>query len=221
MKTFSKGITVFLNSILAGIAISIGCIAYLMVNRGPLGAVLFSVGLFIICTLRLNLFTGKVCYTFDMKDTRESIKYFFWCILIYIGNFVGTFITSVAVNHTRLNLLQFATQMVETKLNDNYLSLFILGVFCNILIYLAVDNYRRFSDLNNELRAFASIIIFVTIFVVCNFEHCIADTFYFNLVNVWSVDTLIKLGFITLGNIFGGTFIPLLQKLIQSVQKNY
>ena len=57
----------FVKSILAGIAIAIG--AYINLKIGGIaGAVLFSVGLFLVCNFGLNLYTGKVGYTGIIKN---------------------------------------------------------------------------------------------------------------------------------------------------------
>ena len=57
-----KHLSDFLMAVLAGIAISIGGTVFLSLDDKVLGATFFAVGLFMVCTLGLNLFTGKVCY---------------------------------------------------------------------------------------------------------------------------------------------------------------
>ena len=51
----------FVPSILAGIAISLGGFCFLSVENKLVGSILFSVGLFLVCTRGYNLYTGKVC----------------------------------------------------------------------------------------------------------------------------------------------------------------
>lgn len=67
----------FIKSILAGIAIAIGAYINLKIG-GVAGAVLFSVGLFLVCIFKLNLYTGKVGYTGIIKN-----------LPILLGNAVG------------------------------------------------------------------------------------------------------------------------------------
>ena len=50
---------------MSGLFIGIGGTAFLSVENRFLGAFLFSVGLFAILSMGLNLFTGKVCYLYD------------------------------------------------------------------------------------------------------------------------------------------------------------
>ena len=49
----------------------------------------------------------------------------------------------------------------------------------------------------------------VMVFILCGYEHCVADMFYFTVAGVWSLDTLLRLLIITLGNAVGGVIFPL------------
>ena len=75
-----------INSFLAGVSISIGGFAFLSSENRVVGAFLFSIGLFLICTMRYNLFTGKVCYIFSNKEINLS-----FIGIVLLMNFVGTF----------------------------------------------------------------------------------------------------------------------------------
>ena len=57
-----KCIKDFALSILAGIAINIGCVIFLSIENKVIGAVLFAVGLLTVLAFGLNLFTGKAPY---------------------------------------------------------------------------------------------------------------------------------------------------------------
>ena len=57
----------FLLGILAGLSISIGCIAFLSSGDKIIGSLFFVIGLFMILNFNFNLFTGKVCYALDNK----------------------------------------------------------------------------------------------------------------------------------------------------------
>ena len=53
----------------------------------------------------------------------------------------------------------------------------------------------------------------MTVFVICGFEHCVANMFYFTVGKAWSANTVLFLLIMTLGNSVGGVTIPLLRKL--------
>lgn len=180
-------------AVLAGISIGIGGTVFLCVDNRVIGSFLFTIGLLLITILKFNLFTGKLCYLLQNK-----VSYIIDLIEMWIGNFIGAALVALALRFTRMDL-NVAT-LVETKLNDSLLSLFILAIFCGFLLYGAVIGYEKTNNI-------FIIIIPIAIFVVCGFEHCVADMFYFALYGVWNVDTFIRLLVITLGNITG-IFVP-------------
>ena len=192
--------------IMAGMCISIGCVAFLSSGDKVVGSLFFVVGLFMILNLDFNLFTGKVCYALENKPF-----YILRLLFIWIGNFLGALVSALLIGVTRLKGLKEACEgIVNTKLNDSLVSLFVLAIFCNILIFLAVYGYKNFDNIIAKTLA---LIFGVSVFVLCGFEHCVADMFYFCFAGAWTGKMLLALLIITLGNIVGGLFIPLVIKL--------
>ena len=136
-----KTLKTLIPSILAGISIALAGFIFLSVDNKYLGSFLFTVGLFLVCTRSYNLYTGKVCYC----KTKQNIKDL---LIIIIGNFIGANIIGLLLRITRYatNLSTKATSIVDIKLADNYLSLFILAILCNVFIYVAVDGYKKSKD---------------------------------------------------------------------------
>ena len=130
----------FIGAVLAGMAIAIGGLAFLSVDSKVLGSALFTVGLFTVCTMGLNLFTGKVCYVFQNdRDYALALP------VIWIGNLAGTGLIALFAGLTRNApaLAEKAAGMCQVKLDDNLVSLFFLGILCNILIYIGVEGYKN------------------------------------------------------------------------------
>ncbi len=208
---FNDIVKELLLSILAGMCISFGCVAFLASGNKIVGALFFVVGLFMILNFNFSLFTGKVCYAFDNKPS-----FILKLVLIWIGNVVGAILMALMVGATRLTALQDAVvALVETKLSDNVLSLFFLGVFCNMLIFLAVYGYKNFE---NSLAKMVALFFGVSVFVLCGFEHCIADSFYFAFAGAYNLKAFLYLLMITLGNIVGGLFFPLMIKAVKALE---
>jgi len=202
----------FLLAICAGLSISIGCVAFLASGNKIVGALFFVIGLFMVCNFNFNLFTGKVCYAFDNKPI-----YLGKLAIIWLGNFAGACVAALAVGATRLDgLLASAQTIVQTKMDDSLLSLFVLGIFCNILIYLAVHGYKNFD---NAIAKTLALVFGVSVFVLCGFEHCVADMFYFVFAGAWSWSMVLRLLIITLGNIVGGLLFPAIFKLTGYLDK--
>lgn len=201
----------FLLSVLAGMSISFGCVAFLASNNKIVGSLFFVVGLFIILNFGFSLYTGKICYALDNKP-----NYILKLLLIWFGNVVGAILMALMVGATRLMSLHDAVlNVVSAKLEDNVLSLFVLGIFCNMLIFVAVYGYKNFE---NILAKMVALFFGVSVFVLCGFEHCIADAFYFAFAGSYSIKTLLYLLMITLGNTVGGLFFPLMIKAIKSLE---
>ena len=129
----------FVSAVLGGACIGFGGIAYLSLDSRVLGALFFTVGLFTICTFRLNLFTGKVCYVF-----RNNRAYALGIPVIWLGNLAGTGLAALAVRASRLApLAEKAAALCAVTLADGLLSLFLLAVLCNIFSYIGVEGYQN------------------------------------------------------------------------------
>ena len=195
---------IFVSAVLAGVAIGFGGVAFLSLENKVLGALFFTVGLFTVCTFGFHLFTGKVCYLFEQdKAYAKTLP------LIWLGNLVGTGIVAGLVRLSRIApIAERAAAMCAVKTEDNLLSLFVLGILCNIFIYIAVEGFR--SD-TREIGKYLSLFFGVMIFILCGFEHCVADMFYFWVGGAWSLRAALCVIVITLGNVVGGVLLPLLR----------
>ena len=203
-----KNINTFISGIMAGIAIALGGTVFLSVDNKIIGAVAFTVGLFCVCTMGFSLFTGKVCYALD-NDKAYAAN----LIIIWLGNLAGTFLTAWVLSLTRIApaISEKATALAETKLSDGLLSIFILAIFCNIMIYIAVDGFKNNP---HELGKYLALFFGVVVFILCGFEHCIANMFYFSVAGAWSARTLLYVLVMTAGNAVGGLILPTLRKIV-------
>ena len=202
-------IEILIKSILAGIMIGIGGTIYLSLDNKIVGSILFAIGLFIIVVYSFNLYTGKMGYliiNFNKKYIRELI-------ITLIGNFIGTFFVGFVLRYTRIytSISDKAKGLVDIKLNDTLISILILSFFCGILMYLAVNTYKEVKDIGKYLAVFLGVIVFI----LCGFEHCIANMYYFSVSSTWSLNTLLYLLVMILGNSLGGILIPLCNKVIK------
>lgn len=205
-----KNLSSFVNSILAGVAIAIGGTVFLTQDDKVIGAMLFAVGLFTVCTLGFNLFTGKVAYIFDNKPS-----YALWTLTVWAGNLVGSVLVGLLLRATRISTLsEKAATISQIKLDDNLLSIFILSIFCNILIVIAVEN---FSKNPHQVGKYLGIIFGITVFIVSGYEHCVANMFYFTIAGMWTAKTVLYVIVMSLGNTVGAVIIPLCRKLMPKV----
>ena len=200
---------VFIGAVLAGMCIGLGGLAFLSVADRTVGAVLFTVGLFTICTFGLDLFTGRLCYVFS-----NGPVYALRLPVIWAGNLAGTGITAFLAGATRLApaLTEKAAALCAVKLGDSPVSLFFLGFLCNLFIYIAVEGYRENP---HEAGKYLSLLFGVTGFILCGTEHCVADMFYFWMAGIRTGGAALCLLAVTLGNFAGGVAFPLLRRLLR------
>ena len=174
---------VLIKSFLAGMLVSMGCVVFLMAPDKIIGSFLFSFALFAIVNLKLDLYTGKIGYLV----LNCNWKYVRDLGLTLIGNFIGSFFTAFMIRQTRLDIMEIVTTVTQVKLNDSYISLFILAIFCGMLMFLGVELFR---SIESYVGKALSIVFVVMVFILSGFDHCIADMFYFNLAGNLNLITL-------------------------------
>ena len=201
-----KTLKTFVYGVLAGICIAIGGTVFLSVENKAVGALFFTAGLFTICTFGFYLFTGKVCYVFE----RDKV-YALDLPVIWLGNLAGAWLTAALERLTRIApaLTERAVTLCTAKLSDGPGSIFLLAVFCDILIFIAVDGFAKNP---HELGKYLSLFFGVMVFILCGFEHCVANMYYFSIAGMWSGKTLLYVLIMTLGNAVGGVLLPLLRR---------
>ncbi len=205
-KDIKKYVDYLIKGIYAGIMIGIGGTVYLSVQNTVAGSFLFSVGLLMICMYGMNLYTGKIGYILINK-----INYIYELLLSLLGNFIGTFIVGRLILLTRYSSISArALTISNLKLTDNLLSIFVLSLFCGILMYLAVNNYKKVSG---EIGKYIGIFMCVMVFILCGFEHCVANMYYFTVANVWSLKAFLYLLVMILGNTCGSVLIAFFYNL--------
>ena len=195
-------------SVVAGLMIGIGCTVFLNMDNSIVASFLFGLGLFTIINLELNLFTGKIGYICK-ENCAETL-------ITLVGNGIGVNIMAFLMKQTRVGvrLVEKAGPIVETKLSDTYISLFLLAVCCGMLMYIAVATFKKQPNILGTIAVF----LCVSVFILAGFEHCIANMFYFGLVSTptkYAVPLLIMI----LGNSTGGILLCKLTQHVQ-IQKN-
>ena len=207
-ENIKESISILLKGIYAGIMIGIGGTIYLSIANQVVGAILFAIGLLTICVYKMNLYTGMIGYILENK-----LGYLKTLIFTLLGNLLGTIIIALLILNTRIaNISIRAREMAIIKISDNYLSIFILSVFCGILMYIAVNNFKKGKD---SIIKYLSIFICVVVFILCGFEHCIANMYYISLAKAWSFKSIISMLFMIFGNSVGAIIMSLFNNKIK------
>ena len=193
-KANTKPWQLLLLGILAGLYISIGGHLFLVaLNEGAgkiVGGAVFAVGLILVVIAGAELFTGNVIMIVGAVSRRYSfMKLIRNWIFVYIGNFAGAILYSVLVYRSGLfgepsglfggiaepgSLGVLASAVAAKKLALPFGAALIRGVFCNMLVILAVIMSAMAKDITAKILC---CIVPVMAFVAIGFEHCIANMF--------------------------------------------
>lgn len=158
-------IKLIISSALAGIAISIGGIAFLVSGQ----AWMFPIGLFIVCLFELDLFTGKV-------STVERLSRVPDLIIMVVTNMLAAMMMGEVMRYAKPTIIDVAVKICEKKMGEGF-ALIPLAILCNVMIYTAVYSYKNKRSAEKMFGLYFATMIFV----LCGFEHCVANAFYFAL----------------------------------------
>lgn len=230
-----KYLSVLIKGILAGICICIGgfiCLkANVAANSKILGAFLFPIGLILICNFGYFLYTGKICYLFENKEQSYKEKVLSLLLGLF-GNLVGciaiagllrlinqSFITesqtAQAWYSSNAQLFINLNSSVNSKLNYAWYEMIILSAFCGMLVYIAVEGFKT---IEHHIGKYLVLILAIAGFIICGFEHSIANMFYYFLNGTFTINAIVSLLLCVIGNSFGGLFIPSLKMLIKKFE---
>lgn len=206
----NKYVSFSTDSIMSGILLCIGCAVYLSAPNALSGSFMFSLGLFAIITFKLGLYTGKAGYM-AMRPASYIIEVAF----TLLGNALGTCIGGFLLNLTKLGdkIAPKAAAVIEGKVLDNPASIFVLGIFCGILMFTAVEGNRRVGEKGDFIGSLFVMVLPVMVFIICGFNHCVADFAYFFVGRCAHASAFLPyIILVILGNAVGCMFIPIIKK---------
>ena len=240
----------FVLAVFAGMLIALGAIASSTAAQGipdvgtarlVTGAI-FPIGLMMVVLLGTELFTGNALMVTAVIDGRISVLELLrnW-VVVYIGNFVGAVgMAALMAFFGQLDigggtLAVYTAKVAAAKASLPWMNAFVLGIFCNLLVCIAIYLGNTSHDVAGKILG-----IFFPIFgfVVAGFEHCVANMYYIpaGIFAYWNpayasaiaeagIDTSV-LGFgdflfanllpVTLGNIVGGVCVGIVMYVSHS-----
>ncbi len=179
MKQLIKG------AVLASILIGLGDYVLLKVGA-PLGAFLFALGLYGVCLLGANLFTGKCGFILENKK---------WIDLgiILLVNMVAGWMIGWAFSMADPAIHDAA--VIKFNSWDLSLGFFLRSIFCGMIMYIAVKCYK--------MGSIWGVFIGVPLFILAGFQHSIANVITAGAAVSWSWTILLC----ALGNFIGSITI--------------
>lgn len=186
----------------AGMLITLGCAVYVALYDvcRPLGAFMFSLGLLTIVHHKFSLYTGLIGY---FATERQKDTYALGMTVIWINNFIGACVVGLLLKYQSVfDFTTLATQLYASKLNHSFMSLLIMGIFCGVMMHIAAYTWRAYGHIAPTSSALI-VMLCVATFILCGFEHCIADMGYF-FMSSCSFKSIYVLLPVTIGNTIGG-----------------
>lgn len=211
-----KYLKVLLFGIYAGLAIGVGSLAFTIISAyfpskggAMFASSLFSIGLILVCVLSLQLYTGKIGVVFDdrekLKENALNLP------IMLVGNAIGAFGLGILCHFIFANIPEIADKIIAISYGKtDSTTVFLQGIFCGALVYIAVFLYK---NLQNWAMKIIGIIVAVTLFVYCGFQHCIANMFYFGMAFNWNIYMLWNLLIVILTNSIGALLVRCLVHL--------
>jgi formate/nitrite transporter len=143
---------------------------------------LFPFGLVMVIIAGAELFTGSCLISVSVLDGRVALPRMLknW-LIVYLGNFVGGFLVAAAcvysgqLDYSDKALAAYTIKTAAAKCALGFGDAIVLGIFCNLLVCLGV--LMALSAKDTVGRAIGAYLP-VAFFVICGFEHCIANMYY-------------------------------------------
>ena len=188
-KAAAPPVKTLLLAVLAGAFIALGAVTACTVGHGmPNGAsmrlasgVLFPFGLMMVILTGAELFTGNCLMGISVLEKSVSLGGMVKnLVIVYFGNFVGALLVAAGCaffGQYNLSDGALAVYVIKTAAGKCAISFpngLVMGIFCNVLVCAGVMLSLCAKDLTGRvLDAFVP----VCVFVICGFEHCIANMF--------------------------------------------
>nr|MCR5716676.1 formate/nitrite transporter family protein [Lachnospiraceae bacterium] len=193
-----------------------------------LTSLIFPAGLAMVILNGTELFTGNSLMIIGVLDRKITFLSMLrnW-LIVYIGNFIGSIAVCMTMVYGHVfSLFQNAAAIsavntAAAKCNLTFSDSFLRGILCNVLVCVAVMMAATAKSASGKIGA---LFLPIMVFVVCGFEHCVANMSYItngllikgittdaevlasmNLTNLdWYHFLVINMIPVTLGNIAGG-----------------
>lgn len=167
----------------AGIASTTAAATVANPSLGKLvGALIFPAGMAMVLTAGSELFTGNTLIILSVLEKEipvyRMLKNWFF---VFIGNFIGAVLVALGVVYGHVpdlfdgNLAEKIVSAGAMRCNLAFSESIIRGILCNVLVCIAV--WMSFAAKNVSGKLMTSFWP-VMVFVLCGFEHSIADMYF-------------------------------------------
>ena len=199
-------------SVFGGIMVGIGGVGLLLskaVFEGAMGnlvgAIIFSLAMFVVTTFGLYLITGLSTRVITM-----GVKNWWSLPVSLLFNVIGIAIAALLVRASHVDVITTANALMDVKLCDEGWVLHSLcsGVLCGMLIGLSV--FLSKYTAKKHLSATIGVIFPVFVFVFCGFDNSLANVFYVFMCSEMTWQMIGYCAVSLVGNLIGGVLVSIL-----------
>jgi len=189
-RMHSKKRSIIILAILGGVFIGFGAVGsslavHNMTSVGTsrtLAGMVFPVGLMMVLLTGAKLFTGDCLMIMNVAMKRNTV----WqmlrvLVLVYLGNMIGGVLLALMVDfsgqfdYSSGLLGAYTIKVAAGKVTMPFYKALLSGVLCNILVCTSVFMTGCVKDVVSKLFC---VFFPIMLFVVCGFEHCVANMYY-------------------------------------------
>lgn len=184
-KTTQKWYKMLILAVLAGAFIAFGAAVATVAganagsNAALIKGLVFPVGLILVVVCGAELFTGNCLLISPLIGKDIKVGGFFKNLgVVYAGNFLGGLLIAVLVVFSHVQNQTVAEACVAAaaaKSNMGFGDALLRGILCNMLVCLAVWASMASTSTAGKILA---MYLPVLAFVVCGFEHSVANIYY-------------------------------------------
>lgn len=185
-KTSSAWYKLLILSVLAGAYIAFGAALATAASSGFVGTqaslikgAVFPLGLILVVICGAELFTGDCLLVAPMLSRDVKARHAFKTLgIAYGGNFIGAVILAVLVVYSRSMsdaAAEACVAIAAGKCGMNFGYALLRGILCNMLVCLAVWGATASGSASGKILV---VYLPVFAFVVCGFEHSVANMYY-------------------------------------------
>lgn len=147
-----------------------------------ISGLLFPFGLGMVMLMGAELFTGNTMISISVlnRDTTVAKMLRNWGV-VYLGNLAGAILLAAGcalfgqLNYSSGGLAVYTIKIAAAKCAMPFGNALVMGVFCNILVCTGVLCSLSAKD---TIGRIAGAYIPVAFFIICGFEHCVANMYY-------------------------------------------
>ena len=217
-----KYLFILVSGFVSGLLIAIGATVYLSIlslAQGEylgkiIGSLFFGLGLYGIIIFDTWLYTGKVG-----NFLNEKPSYILDLLVCVLGNLIGVILLSFIISLSRYgaSLEEIALSLVNQKQNDSWYSILILSFMCGMMIYIACKGHALCP---NPVGKVILCFLAVAVFILCGFEHVVANASYYTFAKTFDVISLLYFILMAIGNGLGAICLDGLLKLVHLLKNS-